>query len=788
MYMKKQLLLVALAALAVPAFGQGRDITLVDEVLHMDTVFHAKVGPGTTQTAVRLSGAHPLNVFYLTIDKTTPGVSLRTVVGPKLAGNSTVRNMAANNSTATTQYFAGVNGDFYWTSGYASNGSSQVGTPTSAAIVDGEVYKSANSNYQFTVDTEGVARVSRLDFYRGTATCGEATAAFHGINVMSPSNSLTLYTPRFWGSSNQGEYAGNCAEVTARLAEGETFAAGTKFKLVVTSEPNSTGDTAIPDDGFVLFGRGEGSGNTGAKAFVEALKPGDIVEIDNAIYTAEGERITPLQCVSGNPKNVGGGVNLNSEAERGDAKDRHPRTGIGISADGTKIVMMVIDGRSSSSAGVSTGMLGDMMIIAGCHEAVNLDGGGSSTLFTQALGVRNHCSDGSERAVGNAIFATVDGNITDTEVAEIAFMDWRADAPGLGIYRPRVYAFNAAGVMISDDYQDYTLSCPAELGTISADGKALYTAEEGKGVLTASAGTAKASIPVYISTVTPSARLGRVILDGVKDYAAEISATTGSTTYLLRPEAFTWESSDTDVATVSADGVVKGVVTGTATITAKRGETTVSFIADVQLPKAKVQPMAEDFGEWKIRRSAVKTATMTALDNGVAIDYTMQGTIRAPKITLQANSELWSRPDAIRIRARYAKAPTAIELSVRGADERNPRLYTCPEIGAEATEWTVRMSDIVNVDDAAVFPVYLSSVAFAPAEGANEEGHIDLPGLELIFDNGPAGIEEISAEAAAADAAARWYNLQGMEVSREALVPGIYIRRTSDGAEKVAVK
>ena len=55
-----------------------------------------------------------------------------------------------------------------------------------------------------------------------------------------------------------------------------------------------------------------------------------------------------MEIVSGNPKNIGGGVNLNSEGERGDASARHPRTGIGVSADGNTIVMMVIDGRGAS--------------------------------------------------------------------------------------------------------------------------------------------------------------------------------------------------------------------------------------------------------------------------------------------------------------------------------------------------------------------------------------------------------------------------------------------------------
>ena len=134
----KSLVLTALAVAALPAvaFAEKPTITLGGETMTIDTTFHAKVGPGTTQTALHLSGAHALNIFYLTIDKSTPGVSIRVVNGSKLAGNMRVSQMAAQNSNETMNYFSGVNGDFYFTSGRATDGSSIVGTPTNATIVD----------------------------------------------------------------------------------------------------------------------------------------------------------------------------------------------------------------------------------------------------------------------------------------------------------------------------------------------------------------------------------------------------------------------------------------------------------------------------------------------------------------------------------------------------------------------------------------------------------------------------------------------------------------------------
>jgi exopolysaccharide biosynthesis protein len=57
----------------------------------------------------------------------------------------------------------------------------------------------------------------------------------------------------------------------------------------------------------------------------------------------------------------------------------HPRTAAGYTQDG-KLILMVVDGRQEKSRGVNLQELAQMMLDLGCVEALNLDGGGSSTL------------------------------------------------------------------------------------------------------------------------------------------------------------------------------------------------------------------------------------------------------------------------------------------------------------------------------------------------------------------------------------------------------------------------
>ena len=58
---------------------------------------------------------------------------------------------------------------------------------------------------------------------------------------------------------------------------------------------------------------------------------------------------------------------------------RHPRTAIGIMTDGSW-VLLVIDGRQKDSTGFTLPELAEFMKMLGCQHALNLDGGGSSTL------------------------------------------------------------------------------------------------------------------------------------------------------------------------------------------------------------------------------------------------------------------------------------------------------------------------------------------------------------------------------------------------------------------------
>ena len=90
--------------------------------------------------------------------------------------------------------------------------------------------------------------------------------------------------------------------------------------------------------------------------------------------------------------------------------NRASRTAIGITAEG-KVVMMVLDGRQlPRSAGGAMEEIAQIMLEAGCVDAVNLDGGGSTTYLSKPAGsdeiqLVNTPSDGYARSVATSLVA-----------------------------------------------------------------------------------------------------------------------------------------------------------------------------------------------------------------------------------------------------------------------------------------------------------------------------------------------------------------------------------------------
>lgn len=101
-----------------------------------------------------------------------------------------------------------------------------------------------------------------------------------------------------------------------------------------------------------------------------------------------------------------GEIAVDENTEVGKAMASNPRTAIGI-IDDCHYIIVVADGRSSESAGLSLYQLAGIMKEYGCTTAYNLDGGGSSTLYFNGQVINNPTTNGhsfQEREVSDIVY------------------------------------------------------------------------------------------------------------------------------------------------------------------------------------------------------------------------------------------------------------------------------------------------------------------------------------------------------------------------------------------------
>ncbi len=129
----------------------------------------------------------------------------------------------------------------------------------------------------------------------------------------------------------------------------------------------------------------------------------------------------------------GGGVRLVAEGKGlySDDKSRHPRTMVGVKADGT-IVFATVDGRqpSNNMYGMTDMEMSALMEYHGCVEANNMDGGGSTTMIIRegnGFRVMNSPSDKTERRDANALLVVVPS--LSLEISEIGTTSFELNIP-----------------------------------------------------------------------------------------------------------------------------------------------------------------------------------------------------------------------------------------------------------------------------------------------------------------------------------------------------------------------
>ncbi len=338
-----------------------------------------RVEPGIVYLHERISEA-PWSIHVVKIDRHRQHFQLVTTLAQDhVYGLASVTEQIESVASPTHRPLAGINGDFF----HIRSGPYQ-GDPIGLQIVEGELV-SAPTGASFWVDPNGRPRMGEVRaVFRATGPHGLDLT--FGLNEKREDDAAVLYTPAI-GSSTR---TSGGLELTLEW-EGEgpwlPLRAGERYRAGITTI-NTEGDTALRPDIMVLsMGRELAEGlSTVTKGMVMSLCLGTSPDL-TGVTTA-----------------IGGGPILLREGHTFDwthRPERHPRTVIGWNRE--SLFLVVVDGRQKGlSIGMNYTELSSLMLRLGCKEAMNLDGGGSSTLWLGGR-VMNSPSDGQERHVANSL-------------------------------------------------------------------------------------------------------------------------------------------------------------------------------------------------------------------------------------------------------------------------------------------------------------------------------------------------------------------------------------------------
>jgi exopolysaccharide biosynthesis protein len=172
------------------------------------------------------------------------------------------------------------------------------------------------------------------------------------------------------------------------------------------------GNHFIHSNGFILSASGKARENLLGK-----VKVGDTIRKGTRLFPVKLDGESEYAKMFPNTEDIIGGVpqlikngkiEITWEQEKSSksfVETKHPRTAVAKLKDG-KFLMVTVDGRSEESGGIGLQNLAEILLELGAIDAMNLDGGGSTTMFLNGK-VVNHPSDKEgERKVGDAILVT----------------------------------------------------------------------------------------------------------------------------------------------------------------------------------------------------------------------------------------------------------------------------------------------------------------------------------------------------------------------------------------------
>ncbi len=292
-------------------------------------------------------------------------------------------------SSMVTRYgaLAGVNSGFFRTTGTYRGDSVGVG------VLEGRILSESNnaSAAMGLIESNGTQQIvfGHVSFAGELIANRKSKHSVNGLNRPRADNELIVFTPEFHRTTLTDQSG---LEVIVRRGR-------------VTEIRDQKGSSMIPADGFIISATG-----TAREWIRRNLHVRQAVRLSLKLLPVETDQRDQwkraISIVGGRPQIIRNGrVEITSEAEKilpAFVSDLHPRTAIAKLKSG-HVLLVTVDGRQSASIGMSLNMLADLLIEFGAVEAINLDGGGSTTMVIRNKLVNKPSDATGERPVSDAI-------------------------------------------------------------------------------------------------------------------------------------------------------------------------------------------------------------------------------------------------------------------------------------------------------------------------------------------------------------------------------------------------
>ena len=478
-------------------------LSLLAGLLFADFKNQQTVGPGVVHYH-EFRQAGPWHLHVLEIDVSNEWIRIESVKAKnRLAGNEKTSRMANRRDSEMHRVIGAINADFY----------AAGGIPIGAQVINGALLKNPYPRSVFAYNESHIPFIDIVSLDGEAFTQSGQSLRINGVNQARDTNDLILFN-KFYGERTEANYWGTeivCEYVSPQPATNDTFWVRAVHKDSIMQSGH--GNNAIPLNGIVLSGHGTSRDFLNENIFV-----GDTIGV---ILRMPPLKEAILTLVGGMPRLVrDGAVSVEWSQEgtsRSFAYDRHPRTGVGISQDSSKVYFFTVDGRQAGySVGMSLFEFANYMHEWGVFQGVNLDGGGSTTMVVRGKIVNSPSDAAGERAVANALLC-----VSTAPTGELAILQLDPD---------EAFVVSGKNIQFSIDafdefYNPLTISadslywsCDSIIGTISAKGYFSAGQHDTSGYVYVSSGTVRDSALVHVTRVVSIQLFPNPLVLDVGDY------------------------------------------------------------------------------------------------------------------------------------------------------------------------------------------------------------------------------------------------------------------------------